>query len=570
KDKSKGVSAPMKTRSSAGKRPGTSSTSEPKSKRQRLLSVSVEDKNDLERFLNTIGTKIGNKYNNLGIHLGLDKSDIENIERSSPNDAERWGYEVITKWKQMNPHKLPSLADALRKTRRVDLAIEVDEYIKHHLILQSEDTGNLYPVKIEEKGLDVRNTNITDNVTEFMKTEDLRRCLDHMKKHNLVILTGMSGVGKTEIAKNYWKTERAKYDIGWLISSKSDNELRTSILQFKEILDANKVQVDLSQDLPMSKILEKINLEIRSDSKRGNDKIKYLLIFDDVKEEITHQAIVEGFPSKQNIAVIITTQQSHHLVNSALELKGFTKREALDLLSGLKDSDDIKIELWEAMSHLPSALRCAAYDIKKTGRDVKHYIKGIQNKNEYKNIEQRTLKLMGISYDGKTPIQAHVSNAKNMLEELQKEDGEPLCFVLKTMGFFNSKDIPEFILRDILRQKNIDNDGSVIGDSDIDFTIDHLVTKMQARSYVTISPNETHGHCVDTHELVQLGIRHAMEEKDQQSVLEILMCVLLRYFAKDTRYMKYFSRNTHLMPHVETVLDHCEKLGFLNVSFDMK
>ncbi|CAH1777349.1 unnamed protein product [Owenia fusiformis] len=444
--------------------------------------------------------------------------------------------------------------------------------VEHQIPVSESGTTDInLDVHSDYAGTVSNTSNITGNASAFMHTDDLQRCLDHMTRLNCVILTGMSGIGKTEIAKKYWHTKKSNYDVGWLIPSKSNKELRTSIFQFLEKLDAIRIKIDLTKDMELPKVLEKIHLEISGTSTGINSKIKYLLIFDDVREE-THQAIVEGFPSRPNIAVIITTQQSLLSNKYSLELKGFTEEEALKMLHDINDSDELKHSLWEAMSHLPSALVCAGYDIKKIQRGIRHYIKGIQDKDQYKSIEKRDLQILGISYDGKTPIEAHVSNAKTMLDEL-KEENESLCFVLKTIGFFNSKDIPEFILRDILRQRNIDNTGIVIEDEKLDYLIDQLVTKMQARSYVTLSPNGNHGddgRFVDTHDLVQLGIRYAMEEKDEKPILETLMRVLLRYFAKDTRYMKFFSRITRLMPHVETVLDHFEKLGVMDVTFDMK
>ncbi|CAH1777350.1 unnamed protein product [Owenia fusiformis] len=417
-------------------------------------------------------------------------------------------------------------------------------------------------------------TNITNKVIDFKVTAYLKSFLDHMENHNFVILTGMSGIGKTEIAKSYWHLKKGSYDVGWLIQSNTDKDLRIATLAFLEKLDSIEIKVIQRRDDSISNLLQNIHSEIKRVSKRGKKLLNYLLIFDDVGDE-THRAIVHSFkpdPSKtdgtNNISVILTTQLDL-LLDDTLELVGFTKKEVLDFLSNLKEEDEDKITLWKELSHLPSALTCAKFDIKDTNRSIKYYLSKIKEKKLYRDIEQRDSPMVGLSYD-KSPVGAHVKNAKAMIDGIASAN-KPLCFVLKTMGFFDSKAIPEFILRDILRQKYTD-DEKQFEDEHIDHHIDNLLSKMRKRSYVTRSSSnkENNDRFVDTHSMFQLGIRFAMDEDDHQLVLEMLMRVLLRYFAKDTRYLSFFRKNTRLIPHVEIVLQHVHKMGFMDITFDMK
>ncbi|CAH1777458.1 unnamed protein product [Owenia fusiformis] len=405
-------------------------------------------------------------------------------------------------------------------------------------------------------------TNITANVKDFRKTQDLTRCLDRLKRENYVTLTGLSGVGKTEIAKYYWETKKADYDVGWLIPSETDQELRIAIRLFLERLAEININVDLTEDLPLPNVLSKIHLEIRRNTNRG-----YLLIFDDVKEE-THRAIVQGFASKPNISVIITTEQTLHpsaTDESIQQVEGFSEDEVLEFLDPLKnETRENKIQLWEEMSHLPSALACARFDILNTQRSIKFYLAGIKERKLYQSIEKRDHLILGHNYK-KPPIEAHVQNALTMIEELEKDD-PALCLVFKTIGFFDSKAIPVFILNEILKQHS-DPSQPV---EHIDYHIDKLLMKMRDRSYVNRQEEKHRNRFIDTHELVQLGVRFAMKESDNKKTLEILMRVLLRFFAKDTRYMTYFRRNTILMPHVESVLVHLQRLSVMDITFDMK
>ncbi|CAH1776936.1 unnamed protein product [Owenia fusiformis] len=86
------------------------------------------DEETLNKLLLKIGQKLGGAFVTLGVVLGLDRSDIENIQISNPHFAQNWGYEILTTWKSRqdvdNTSIIEKLYEALRddSVNRVDLA----------------------------------------------------------------------------------------------------------------------------------------------------------------------------------------------------------------------------------------------------------------------------------------------------------------------------------------------------------------------------------------------------------------------------------------------------------------
>ncbi|CAH1803249.1 unnamed protein product [Owenia fusiformis] len=289
----------------------------------------------------------------------------------------------------------------------------------------------------------------------MIETADFEILLQRMEKHKFAIITGMSGIGKTEMAKLYWHLKKDGYNVGWNIKSNTDRDLKIAATGFIEKLDSMEIKVGNSQDGSLSNLLQNIRSEISKEC-RDRKRWNYLLIFDDAGAE-TKSAIEESFnpstpgPSTSNISVILTTQQSfNQLQNKTVNLGGLSEKEVLKFWGIIEDGENEKniLELWEEMSHLPSALKCAKHYIKSKKRSIEVYLKGIKDKTQYKAMETRDAQILGISYD-KTPVCAHVEYAKAMIEEISDK---PVRFVLKTMGFLDSKAIPEFLLREILRQ----------------------------------------------------------------------------------------------------------------------
>ncbi|CAH1775193.1 unnamed protein product [Owenia fusiformis] len=503
------------------------------------MNLEDTEHSDPPEWLRVAANQLGNKKRDVARALNLPNATIEDIEQDCRGNAQECSYKLLEAW-----YKNCSIDDKLNAFRRALCKCDLKDLANRLSPRQRMPSGSIKPI-----------SNITPNVKDYKDTQDLKRCMEHMEQTKFVALTGLSGSGKTEIAKAYWNRKKDLYDVGWLIPSESDQELRNSLLLFQERLKS--FTVDPNQDLP--DMLSQVNSEIKRDANR-----KFLLIFDDVTDS-TQYVIQQGFPPSENISVIITTQTSHpYAIKESIQpINGFTEDEVLQFLEELQDRREMKIKLWEEMSHLPSALACAKFDINKLKRDIDHYLKGIKHKQVYRMMERRDRGILGNSYK-KTPIEAHVQNVRTMLDEL-KADGLPkLCMVFKAMAFFDSKAIPVFILEDILRLVDPD------ADMPVESMIDELLNKMINRSYVTIflEDGDMKHRLVDTHDLVQLATRFEVQEtSDHLKSLEILMRVLLCYFAKDTRYMSYFKINTLLMPHVEMVLEHVHKL---DLSFEMK
>ncbi|CAH1797026.1 unnamed protein product [Owenia fusiformis] len=366
--------------------------------------------------------------------------------------------------------------------------------------------------------------------------------------------TGLSGSGKTEIAKRYWAENKQKFEVGWTVHSRTEHDLYNGLKLFQRFRPV---------DSQLSVMLGEMNEEMKQDIKK-----EYFIIFDDVTKE-TQFIIQQNFPSANNIKVIITTELRLYNFKSSdiLEVGGFTKKEMSEFLDDLNETSSQKVKLWTEMGHLPCALACAVYDIKKQKTTIEKYLEEVNNVDTNPFVEERTQKALGPDYKSRGFVKAHIMSVRNMMDELRlqnkegpfkKEDVNGLCLVLKAIAYMDSKAIPVFLLEILLLI--IINPRK---ETRIPSCINQLIDKMSNRCWIGVFCEEKDKpRLLDIHELVQLAARSMKDNDDDSRLkpLENLLKALLCYFTKDTGFMKFHKKNLLLLPHVEKAIDRVNDL----------
>ncbi|CAH1797024.1 unnamed protein product [Owenia fusiformis] len=467
----------------------------------------------------------------VGRKLGISDEDMDILKDDHQGNSEEMTYRILRKWHKSYEGRNPKVAlhDALVECGLNDIAD------KH----------------LGQKTIGLR-SNITENVCNFMPTEDCRKCREHLESSNILVLTGLSGSGKTEIAKHYWAKHKKEYEVGWTVHSRTEHDLYNGLKLFHRFRPV---------DSHLSVMLGEMNEEMKRDTTK-----KFLIIFDDVTEE-TQSTIQQHFNPADNIKVIITTELRLYNFNQSdiLEVGGFTKKEMSKFLDDLDGSFTQKVQLWTEMGHLPCAIACAVYDIRQQKTTIDKYLKEVNDVDTNTFVEQRTQRALGPDYKSRGFVKAHIMSVRNMIQELREENGpltkedvNGLCLVLKAIAYMDSKAIPVFLLEILLLI--ILNPRK---ESRISSCINQLLDKMLNRCWIGVFCEEKDKpRLLDIHELVQLAERSMTDDDDDSRLktLEYLLKALLCYFTKDTGYMKFHKKNLLLLPHVEKAIDRVNDL----------
>lgn len=227
-----------------------------------------------------------------------------------------------------------------------------------------------------------RNLNFTGRAAEL---EALNRNLDSHQPPHVQVISGMGGIGKTELATEYIHRSIDKYDIVWWIRAEHHDRVREALVSLARRLEPRLADPDSERDRPIAAVLEKLQSETGP---------SWLLVYDNVANPFELQRYLPA--SRAEGHIIVTLRQRNWPSSTKaeadnIEVSPFTEEEAISFLrhrvpslatqdmrthSAQEDERQVgeAARLAAELGYLPIAIDHAAAYLIETARSVDEYL----------------------------------------------------------------------------------------------------------------------------------------------------------------------------------------------------
>jgi tetratricopeptide (TPR) repeat protein len=236
------------------------------------------------------------------------------------------------------------------------------------------------PQRIWSTEIPSRNPDFTGRVAEL---EALRANLLNPARPRPAaqIISGMGGVGKTEIAAEYVHLYRDHYEIIWWIRAEHHDRVREALVRLGERPELRLASTGSGRDRAITAVLKALESGIRPN---------WLLVFDNAAQPLDLQPYLPGCPRGGHIIITSGLQDwTGYIDADSVEVPPFTDAEAIDFLcrkvpalgraDGLPAAEDARRaaeagRLAAVLGHLPIAMEHAAAYLKEARLSVDDYL----------------------------------------------------------------------------------------------------------------------------------------------------------------------------------------------------
>lgn len=347
-------------------------------------------------------------------------------------------------------------------------------------------------------------------------------------------ITGMAGVGKTQLAIEYAYQYRGQYRVVWWLRA---DESASLALDYASL--AERLALPVKDATEQHYKVEAVKLWLEQNS-------QWLLIFDNAKDN----SLIRSYLPQGHKGHMLITSRNPSWGNLArpITVPLLTRSESIEFLLQRTGSDDetSAIALAKALSYLPLAMEQAGAYVEETGRTLSYYLDLFQANRSV---------LLGRASET-SEHQSVAATWSLSLEELKRQS-QASVDLMNLFAFFAPDNIPLNIIGEEAHphhQTDIPESlSNVIGQP---LALDDAVLHLKKYSLVSIKEGN-----VSIHRLVQTLVRDQLTDDDKQKYFKLAVGLMSCAFPLEIKDVNTWPRADTLVPHVSKVFEDASSLN---------
>ena len=339
-------------------------------------------------------------------------------------------------------------------------------------------------------------------------------------------ISGLGGIGKTQLALEYAHRYASDYDLIWWIAAERPTTVLTALAELARRLGI-KEQPDQGE-----------MVDGLFDILRGRGR--WLLVFDNAEQPAELQSFL---PPGGGGHVLVTSRWSAWGEwGTPMRLDVLSREEAVALVSKRTGTQDQQAAaaLAEALGDLPLALAEAAAYIDETQVSLDEYVELVRT---------RAVELFGL--DKQVGAERRVATVWSVSLERVREEAPAAEALLHLCAFLAPEDIPRNLPRE--HPQDLPEElGQLVGDP---FAYNKSLGVLGRYSLATVSPT-----ALGLHRLVQAVIRARLGSEEERTWVQAAVGLLRGSFPEDSQAVSSWPTSQRLTPHVLAAADHAQRL----------
>jgi tetratricopeptide (TPR) repeat protein len=339
------------------------------------------------------------------------------------------------------------------------------------------------------------------------------------QQSSALVVHGLGGVGKSQLAIEYAYSYAANYDVVWWLRSDERTALIADYAALAKALGLIEAQRE-DQESAVLAAMQRLEL--------GPER--WLLVFDNASDPAQ---VLTFFPRSQVGHIILTSRNpAWHGIGRLFRLDSFSQDEALEfLLSKINQPPTPALEILAAeLGGLPLALEQAAAYIRQTGIDLTGYLN---------LFRQRRAELLSVASSPDYPDS--VASAWDISFRHVEEESPSAAPLLNILSFLSSENISLGMLLAYTTKLNW-SPISVFPDRISLYTATEALRRF---SLVTV----VDGDRISVHPLVQALTRDRMQEAEQSFWANVTVQLVENAFPRDSTDVRSWDECDQLLAH---------------------
>jgi Tfp pilus assembly protein PilF len=344
-------------------------------------------------------------------------------------------------------------------------------------------------------------------------------------------ITGLGGVGKTQLAVEYAYRNSANYDVVWWVRSEDTTTLASDYAGL-----AVKLNLPEKDATEQRVIVEAVKEWLRQNQ-------GWLLIFDNA---VDAPSISDYIPHSHAGHIIVTSRDPNWKgLAKSLSVSPLPMAEAIQFLLKRADQQDEAAAkaLAEALGRLPLALEQASAYMETSGCAMPRYLKLFEER------QREMLQRGNLS----TAYPDTVATTWSLSFQNVESKNPAAAELLRLCAFFASDDIAVKMLTDGAHHLPELLTATITDD----LLLDEALTALRRYSLIEVK-NEK----LTIHRLVQAVIRHTMDEVEFKQRAGVAVHIVNVSFPKDSNDVRTWKICAPLLPHASAALSHAEAIQF--------